>query len=160
MKGDIAGGERPDFDDSGWRELTIPHDWNIEPHPVQNEIYIGPFVKGTKDSTSTGNIDGGTGWYRKHFTIEKGDEGKVFFLCFDGVSVQSDVWVNGHHLGFHPNGYTPFNYNMTKYLNPAGKENVVAIKTVNTGDNSRWYPGAGLYRHIWLSVSDPVYIEP
>ena len=160
MKGDIANAERPDFDDSDWRELTIPHDWNIEPHAVQNDKYIGPFTKGTKDSTSTGNFDGGIGWYRKYFTVEKNDAGKVFYLCLDGVSVQSDVWVNGHHMGFHPNGYTPFNYNITKYLNAAGKENVVAIKTVNTGDNSRWYPGAGLYRHIRLSVSEPVYIEP
>ena len=160
MKGEIANAEQSDFDDSGWRELTIPHDWNIEPHPVQNDKYIGPFTKGTKDSTSTGNIDGGTGWYRKYFTVEKNDAGKVFYLCFDGVSVQSDVWVNGHHLGFHPNGYTPFNYNLTQYLNLPGTKNVIAIKTVNTGDNSRWYPGAGLYRHIWLSVSELVYIEP
>lgn len=160
LKGDIAGAEQPTFDDSDWRELTIPHDWAIEPHLTQDEYHIGPFVKGIKDSTSTGNIAGGVGWYRKHFTLERSAGGKTVLLHFDGVSVESDVWINGHHLGFHPNGYTPFYYDLTPYLKPAGRENIVAVKTMNSGDNSRWYTGAGLYRHIRLSVSRPVHIEP
>lgn len=160
FKGDIPLAEQVNFDDSQWRNLTIPHDWGIEPHPIQDDMYIGPFVKGTKDSTSTGNIIGGTGWYRKYFTLEPTDKNKTIFLCFDGISVQSDVWINGRHAGFHPNGYTPFYYNITPYLNPDGEENLVAIKTVNTGDNSRWYTGAGLYRHIQLLASQHQYIEP
>ena len=159
-KGDFAQAELPGFDDSDFRELNLPHDWAIEPQDIQDESHIGPFVKGIKDSTSTGNIAGGIGWYRKHFTLEQANKDDIVFLNFDGVSVQSDVWINGHHLGFHPNGYTPFYYNLTKYLNPPGKDNMLAVKTVNTGDNSRWYPGAGIYRHVWLSVSKPVYIKP
>ena len=159
-KGDIAHAELPGFDDSDFRELTLPHDWAIEPQSIQDENHIGPFVKGIKDSTSTGNIEGGIGWYRKHFTIEGYESDKNVIIYFDGVSVQSEVWINGHHLGFHPNGYTPFYYDLTEYLNPPGKENVLAVKTINTGDNSRWYPGSGIYRHVWLSVSEQVYIKP
>ena len=160
MRGDLAQAELPGYNDEDWRDLTLPHDWNIEPNPIQDENHIGPFVKGIKDSTSTGNIPGGTGWYRKTFTLDRADAGNTFILYFDGVSVQSDVWINGHHLGFHPNGYTPFHYDLTPFLNPAGKQNVLAVKTVNTGDNTRWYAGAGIYRHVWLSVSKPVYIAP
>ncbi len=160
MKGDIENAESYNFDDSDWRSLTIPHDWGIEPHPIQDETHIGPFVYGIKDSTSTGNIMGGTGWYRKDFTLKQADIGKTFQLYFDGVSVQSDVWINGEHIGFHPNGYTSFYYDLTPYLKPVGEKNIIAIKTFNTGINSRWYTGAGLYRHIWLLVSESVYIEP
>ena len=142
------------------RELTLPHDWNIEPHPVQDENHIGPFVRGIKDSTSTGNIPGGIGWYSKSFNLDSAYVGNTVFLYFDGVSVQSDVWINNHHLGFHPNGYTPFYYNLTPYLNAADEKNIIVVKTVNTGDNTRWYAGAGIYRHVWLSISGAVYIEP
>ena len=159
-KGDISGAEQTDFNDSEWKELTLPHDWSIEFQPVQDDNHVGPFVKGIKDSTSTGNTVGGTGWYRKHFTIREPDEKQNVMICFDGISVLSDVWINGHHLGFHPNGYTPFWYHLTPYLNPSGEENVIAVKVVNAGDNSRWYTGSGIYRHVWLSVSRPVYIEP
>ena len=159
-RGDIDQAWQPAFDDSEWRELTVPHDWNIEPCPVQDSVHIGPFVKGIKDSINTGHIPGGTGWYRNHFTLEPADAGKTVMLYFDGVSVLSDVWLNGHHLGFHPNGYTPFYYNLTPYLNPVGEKNVIAVQTVHTGDNSRWYPGAGIYRHVWLLVSRPIYIDP
>ena len=159
-KGDIAQAELPEFDDSDFRNLSLPHDWSIEFNSIQDEDHIGPFVKGIKDSTSTGNIEGGIGWYRKHFAIEDYEVDNTVYIYFDGVSVQSEVWINGHHLGFHPNGYTPFYYDLTEYLNPPGEENVLAVKTVNTGDNSRWFPGSGLYRHVWLSVSKPVHIKP
>jgi beta-galactosidase len=159
-KGEIQQAEQIDFDDSDWREPTIPHDWSIEPQAIRDDEHIGPFVKGVKDSTSTGNIIGGTGWYRKHFTLSRTDAGKTIILYFDGVSVQSDIWINGQHAGFHPNGYTPFYYNLTPWLKAAGEENVIAVKTVHTGDNSRWYPGAGLYRHVTLLVGGAVYIEP
>jgi beta-galactosidase len=157
---DVADARQPAFDDSDWRVLTIPHDWGIEPRPIRDGEQIGPFVKGIKDSTSTGNLPGGIGWYRKHFTLHRADAGKTFLLCFDGVSVQSEVWLNGRYLGFHPNGYMPFYYDLTPCLNPEGEDNVIAVKTVHTGDNSRWYPGAGLYRHVWLSVSRSTHILP
>ena len=136
-RGDDTQASLSGYNDSDWRALTLPHDWNIEPNPIQDDNHIGPFVKGIKDSTSTGNIPGGIGWYRKSFTIDRSEAGSTVFLYFDGISVQSDVWINDHHIGFHPNGYTPFCFNLTPYLNPAGKKNVIAVKTVNTGDNTR-----------------------
>ena len=71
---------------------------------------------------------------------------------------RSDVWINGHHLGFHPNGYMPFCYNLTPFLNPAGEENVMVVRAFNPGDNSRWYQGAGIYRHVRLTVSGHLFI--
>ena len=90
---------------------------------------------------SSGYLVGGTGWYRKSFTIKEADKDKVAFLKFDGVYMNSDVWLNGKHLGFHPYGYTPFYYDITSFLNPAGQANVVAVRAKNDGLNSRWYSG-------------------
>ena len=72
--------------------------------------------------------------------------------------MNSDVWLNGHHLGNHPYGYTPFYYDLTPYLKPAGQENVLAVKVRNEGKNSRWYSGSGIYRHVWLTVTEPVHV--
>ena len=74
--------------------------------------------------------------------------------------MNSDVWLNGHHLGNHPYGYTPFYYDLTPYLKPAGQENVLAVRVRNEGKNSRWYSGSGIYRHVWLTVTDPVHVAP
>lgn len=147
-----------DYNDSEWRTLTLPHDFSIERNAGKDALHIGPFVKGIKDSISTGNIAGGTGWYRKHFTLDKQSEGKRVCIHFDGVSERSDVWINGHHLGFHPNGYMPFSYELTPFLKPTGTENRIAVRAFNPGDNSRWYPGSGIYRHVRLSITGKVYI--
>jgi beta-galactosidase len=91
--------------------------------------------------------------------LDKSTSGKKVYIQFDGVYMNSDAWINGHHLGNHPNGYTAFVYDLTAFLNPAGKENVIAVEVKNEGDNSRWYSGSGIYRHVWLSVINPTHIE-
>lgn len=101
---------------------------------------------------------GGTGWYRKHFKLEKTDEDKLIQVLFDGVYMNADVWINGHHLGNHPYGYTAFAYDLTPHLNPAGQENVVAVQVKNEGKNSRWYSGSGIYRDVKLIKTGKVHI--
>lgn len=161
LKGDPDSAENPSFDDSGWRVLDLPHDWSIEDLPEQDgENIIGPFSKASVGKMGTGYTVGGTAWYRKHFTIDEADQGKTAYLQFDGVYMNSDVWVNGKHLGNHPYGYTSFWYNITPCLNPAGEENTVAVQVKNEGFNARWYSGSGIYRHTWLTLVDPVHIAP
>ena len=160
LKDSLSGAENPDFNDSNWRILDIPHDWSIEDLPGQNgEDIIGPFDKSAVDRMSSGYLVGGIGWYRKNFTIKEEDKDKVAYLQFDGVYMNADVWLNGNHLGFHPYGYTPFYYDITSFLNPAGQANVVAVRVRNEGLNSRWYSGSGINRHVWLTLVNPVHID-
>lgn len=160
LKDSIPGAENPDFNDSGWRVLSVPHDWSIEDLPGQNGVdIIGPFSKTAVDKMSSGYLTGGTGWYRKSFTISKADKDKNVILEFDGVYMNSDAWLNGKHLGFHPYGYTPFNYDITSCLNRDGKPNIVAVRVKNQGLNSRWYSGSGINRHVWLTLVNPVHID-
>lgn len=144
------------FDDSQWRSVTLPHDFIIE-HDFTGKNGIGPFLKDIKDSISTGNTPGGTGWYRKHFKLTNRPAGGKVYIVFDGVSVLSDVWLNGHHLGFHPNGYTPFFYDLTPYLKGANQENILTVRAHNTADNSRWYCGGGIYRHVYLIQTGAIH---
>ena len=144
------------FDDSQWRSVTLPHDFIIE-HDFTSKNGIGPFLKDIKDSISTGNTPGGTGWYRKHFKLTNRPAGGMVYIVFDGVSVLSDVWLNGHHLGFHPNGYTPFFYDLTPYLKGANQENILTVRAHNTADNSRWYCGGGIYRHVYLIQTGAIH---
>jgi beta-galactosidase len=168
-RGDVPGAERPEFDDSAWRALDLPHDWSVEalaPLPEstgEGSIWgdtvmpyrIGPFdmylSEGKRD---TGWFVGGTGWYRKRFTANVGVDSQVE-IVFDGVYMNSDAWLNGRHLGNHPYGYTTFAYDLTRYLNRGG-ENVLAVRVRNEGRNSRWYSGSGIYRHVWLNVTGEV----
>jgi beta-galactosidase len=160
IKGNPAGAENPAFDDSGWRKLDVPHDWSIEDLPGQNGVdIIGPFDRSSVDKMSSGYLIGGTGWYRKTFTTDMTERNKFVNLQFDGVYMNSDVWINGKHLGFHPYGYTPFNYDITPFLNPGGKPNVVAVRVRNEGLNSRWYSGSGITRHVWLTGTNQVHID-
>lgn len=160
IKDSLSGAESPDFNDSSWRLLDVPHDWSIEDLPGQNgDSIIGPFDRSAIDRMSSGYLVGGTGWYRKSFTIGEADKDKIAYLKFDGVYMNSDVWLNGKHLGFHPYGYTPFCYDITSYLNPAGQANIVAVRVRNDGLNSRWYSGSGINRHVWLTLADPVHID-
>ncbi|MGW8316592.1 MAG: glycoside hydrolase family 2 TIM barrel-domain containing protein, partial [Bacteroidales bacterium] len=161
LKGDPPGAESPSFDDSGWRLLDVPHDWSIEDLPGQNgESVTGPFSKTSIGKMGTGYTVGGTAWYRKEFTIDPSGKGKTAYLQFDGVYMNSDVWINGRHVGTHPYGYTSFWYDITPYLNPAGESNVVAVQVKNEGINARWYSGSGIYRHTWLTQVDPLHIAP
>jgi beta-galactosidase len=160
IKDSLPGAESPDFNDSGWRIIDVPHDWSIEDLPGQNGVdIIGPFDKSAIDKGTTGYMVGGTGWYRKNFTIREEDKDKIACLQFEGVTVRSDVWLNGKHLGFHPYGYTPFYYDITSYLNPPGEPNIVAVRVQNEGMNSRWYTGSGIIRHVWLTLVNPVHID-
>lgn len=161
VKADPAGAEAVSFDDSHWRALDLPHDWSIEDLPLPDgDSVVGPFSKNAVGKMGTGYTVGGTAWYRKHFTIDKADEGKVVYLHFDGIYMNADIWVNGHHLGNHWHGYTSFGYPVTPFLNGAGEPNVVAVQVKNEGINARWYSGSGIYRHTWLTVVDPLHIAP
>ena len=158
-KGSIAGAENPAYNDEGWRTLNLPHDWSIEDLPNQvKDSVTGPFSRTSIGKSATGFTVGGTGWYRKKFELPKTTQGKIVTIHFDGVYMNSDVWVNGHHLGNHPYGYSPFDYDLSSYLNPAGQENVVVVKVQNEGKNSRWYSGSGIYRHVWLTVTEQVHV--
>ncbi|MDN3706717.1 glycoside hydrolase family 2 TIM barrel-domain containing protein [Myroides ceti] len=161
IKADPANAQDPDFDDSGWRSLDLPHDWSIEKLTDKNsDSLIGPFSGSSVGKTGTGFTVGGTGWYRKNFTLDRSSSNKIAYLQFDGVYMDADVWVNGKHVGNHPNGYTSFWYDISAYLNPAGQPNMVAIRVSNEGFTARWYSGSGIYRHTWLTLADPVHIAP
>ncbi|CAL1517987.1 glycoside hydrolase family 2 TIM barrel-domain containing protein [Chitinophaga sp. MM2321] len=157
--GDATGAEKPGFDDRNWRSLDIPHDWSIEDLPNQSDHnVIGPFYRKSVGATSTGYTVGGHGWYRKKFVLPEADHGKLVSVLFDGIYMQSDLWINGHYLGHHAYGYTPIHYDLSPYLNPAGQPNILAVQVKNEGRNSRWYTGSGIYRNAWLNVTDPVHI--
>jgi len=157
-KGDVAGGESIGFNEAAWRIVDLPHDWSIEDLPNQSDSVVGPFYKKSVGATATGYTVGGTGWYRKHFKLGS-IANKKYSIYFDGVYMNSDVWINGHHLGNHPYGYTPFYYDLTPFLKQ-NAENIIAVRVRNEGRNSRWYSGSGIYRHVWLISTMPVHVEP
>ncbi len=151
----------PKFEDSKWRIVDLPHDWSIEDLPSQIPDSVnGPFHKGSVGGLATGFTVGGISWYRKKFISEKKFTHRLVSVHFDGVYMNSDVWLNGHHLGNHPYGYTPFYYDLSPYLSPEGQENVMAVRVSNEGKNSRWYSGSGIYRHVWLTVTHSVHVAP
>ncbi|MFC5411811.1 glycoside hydrolase family 2 TIM barrel-domain containing protein [Larkinella bovis] len=161
LKDSTIQAESRDFNDAHWRKLDLPHDWSIEDLPGQTpDQVVGPFARTSAGATSTGYTVGGTGWYRKTFRLAPAEKGKTVSVYFDGVYMESDVWINGHHLGYHPYGYTPFQYEVTNHLLPPGQDNVLAVRVKNIGKNTRWYTGSGIYRHVFLTVADPVHIAP
>jgi len=156
---DVKGAEKPSFNDKTWRSIDLPHDWSIEKLPGQEAgKVIGPFSKESKGTTATGYTVGGVGWYRKTFTINPKEKSQITIINFDGVYMNCDVWINGKFLGNHPYGYTAFDYDISSYLNSSGKPNVIAVKVKNEGQNSRWYSGSGIYRHVWLIQKQAVSI--
>jgi len=158
-KGEVNGAEVQTFDDSGWRKINLPHDWSIEDLPDQKEgERVGPFDKNSIGLFYTSYTIGGTGWYRKTFTLDAAESDKEISVYFDGIYMESDVWLNGHHLGSHKHGYTSFCYNLNQFLNKPGEQNTIAVLVKNIGENSRWYSGSGIYRHVWLRVTDNVNI--
>jgi beta-galactosidase len=145
LKADCTGGEKNAFDDSAWRKLEVPHDWSIE----------GPFDAHAPAGGAGAFLPDGVGWYRKHFTLPTAS-GKHVFVTFDGVMANSDVWINGFHLGHRPYGYVTFRYELTGHLNSG--ENVLAVRVDDADEPaSRWYSGAGIYRHVHLLITDPVH---
>ena len=138
-----------EFDDSGWRTLDVPHDWSIE----------GEFSKDNPASPGGGALPGGTGWYRKTFTIPANDKDKLIFIDFDGVYQKSEVWINGHFLGMRPYGYISFRYELTSFLNFGGL-NVLAVRVNNSEQpNSRWYSGSGIFRNVWIVKTGKVFVD-
>ncbi|HWE84949.1 MAG TPA: glycoside hydrolase family 2 TIM barrel-domain containing protein [Terracidiphilus sp.] len=164
-RGNASGADTPSFDDSGWRTLDVPHDWSIEDLPREagqgrgaiwsegvTSLRTGPFdAYESEGQTATGWTVGGIGWYRKSFEKPQLPLGGKAELRFEGVYMNSDVWLNGVHLGNHPYGYTEFAYDITPHLKDG--QNTVAVQVKNAGKNSRWYSGSGIFRKIWLDTS-------
>lgn len=137
---------KPTFDDSAWRALDLPHDWGIE----------GPFRQDLPGDT--GKLPwAGVAWYRKTFDSPASDADKRVVLEIDGAMSYSLVWLNGQFVGGWPYGYTSYQLDLTPYLKP-GARNVLAIRLDNPPDSSRWYPGAGLYRNVWLTRTAPIHV--
>lgn len=135
------------FDDSSWEALNLPHDWAIK----------GPFnAPGVSGDLGSLPING-VGWYRKNLTVASSDEGKSIFLDIDGAMSYSAVWLNGNLVGGWPYGYASFRLDLTPYVN-VGEDNLLAIRLDNALDSSRWYPGAGIYRNIWLVTVDKTHV--
>src|SRR5579863_2822212 len=148
LKSDAPGAEQPEFADSSWRTVSVPHDWAIE----------GPFDASNPAGQAGSYLPGGIGWYRKHFTLSAAEAARHVFVDFDGVMANSDVWIDGFLLGHRPNGYVSFRYDLTGHLH-AG-DNVLAVRADNSRQPaSRWYPGAGIYRHVRLVTKDAVHLE-
>ena len=145
-KGDLPGVEQAMNDTAGWHSVTLPHDWSIE----------GPFSE--QWASATAFLPGGIGWYEKAFTVPGDWKNKNIFIYFDGVYKNSTIWLNGHYLGNRPNGFIPFEYELTKYLNIGGK-NILTVKADHSEfADSRWYTGSGIYRNVYLIVKNPVHI--
>jgi beta-galactosidase len=141
---------QPDFDDSSWQRLNLPHDWAIE----------GPFNVNRADGVGGGMgrlPSSGIGWYRKKLDLPASDAGKSIFLDVDGAMSYTMVWLNGNLVGGWPYGYASWRLDLTPYIKPGG-ENQLAIRLDNPPDSSRWYPGGGIYRNVWLTKTHPVHV--
>ena len=136
----------PSVNDNSWRSLDLPHDWAIE----------GPFNDTLENNTGLLPWKG-IGWYRKHFTISDNDKGKRIYVDFDGAMANAKVWLNGKYIGEWPYGYTSFRLDLTPYV-IIGKENIIAVRLDTKNWDSRWYPGAGIYRNVWLVKTSQLQI--
>ncbi|HEX2926878.1 MAG TPA: carbohydrate-binding protein [Ruminiclostridium sp.] len=146
-KGEVSNGQSTSYSDSGWSNVTLPHDWSI----------YNSFNQSSPAGGGGGYLDGGIGWYRKTFTVPSDYAGKKVFIEFDGAYMNSQVWINGTSLGTRPYGYSSFEYDLTPYLNIGGS-NVIAVRLNNNQPTSRWYSGSGIYRNVWLTVLDPIHV--
>lgn len=146
--GDSTAAIAEDYDDSDWRRLNLPHDWAIE----------GDFAEDNPSGTGGGALPGGIGWYRKTIDLTDDDLQKNIFIDFDGVYMNSEVYINGHLLGKRPYGYISFRYNLTPYVHEG--TNVIAVRVDNSEQpNSRWYSGCGIYRNVYLVKVNNIYVE-
>lgn len=135
-----------DFNDSAWRKLNLPHDWAIE----------GDFIRELEGETGKRPF-AGIGWYRKHFQVSANDKDKQFYIDFDGAMSYPTVWLNGKFVGGWTYGYSSFRLDLTPYLNFGG-ENVISVRLENPPESSRWYPGAGIYRNVWLVKTEKIHV--
>ncbi|MCU4674040.1 DUF4982 domain-containing protein [Catenovulum sp. 2E275] len=140
-----------DFNDSGWQQVNLPHDWAIN----------GPFYQGENPEVGGGMgrlPSPGIAWYRKDLTVTEVDKTKKIYLDIEGAMSYSMVWLNGHLVGGWPFGYSSYRLDLTPYINFGG-ENQIAIRLDNPNHSSRWYPGGGLYRDVWLVKTNPVHVD-
>lgn len=150
----------PDFDDSEWRTLDLPHDWSVETDAATAAgNNIGPFSKNSTEGSASGQTVGGEGWYRKTFTLSEEDlKGKVS-LYFEGAYYHTYIYLNGRHIYFNPYGYSSFRFDITDHVLPAGEENTLSVCVKNEGKNTRWYAGSGIYRHVWLIKTPALHLD-
>ena len=146
--GDVADAKSREFNDESWRNIDLPHDWSIE----------GKVNPKNPTGGAGGYFPAGIGWYRKTFKAPDEWKGKAISIYFEAVYMNSEVFINGKSLGVYPYGYSSFSYNLSPYLN-FGKENVIAVRVDNSQQvNSRWYSGSGIYRHVWMIVTNPLHV--
>ena len=147
--GSPLNAEKANFDDRSWDAVDLPHDWSI----------AGEIKASNPSGNDGGYFPAGLGWYRKMFRVPSAYRNKKVTIYFEGVYMNAEVFINGKSLGIRPYGYSSFSYNITPYLDYNGK-NSIAVKVDNAQQkNSRWYSGSGIYRHVWLMVTDQVYID-
>lgn len=148
--GDTTAAKEIAFNDSKWRVLNVPHDWSIE----------GDFSEKHSTTFNQGALPAGIGWYRKSFTLPASSKDKKVYINFDGVYRNSEVWINGKYLGKRPNGYISFRYDLTPYLKFGKEKNIIAVKVDNSlQPSSRWYTGSGIYRKVWLEVTNKIALD-
>ncbi|MES2329056.1 MAG: beta-galactosidase GalB [Bacteroidota bacterium] len=147
--GNDSTASQPLFNDNNWRKLDLPHDWSIEL----------PFDEKAPATNQGGSLPGGIGWYRKSFILPASLANKFFFIEFDGVYRNSEVWINGHYLGKRPNGYISFRYELTSWLKFGNQSNIISVKVDNSQQpNSRWYSGSGIYRNVRLVQTNKIAV--
>lgn len=145
--GDVQGGEAFEYNDEDWRRLDVPHDWSIE----------GPYREDNPAGQAGGYLPTGIGWYRKELPWQDSWTSQRVIIQFDGVYMNSDVWINGRHVGKRPYGYISFWYDITEFLQKGS--NLIAVRVDHSkAPSGRWYTGSGIYRHVWLTVVDPIHI--
>ena len=175
--GEVENGQAPALDDKAWERVDLPHDFMIEGKGQaivvpggragggRNAASLpstpeGPFDPRSPGGDSNGYLNGGIGWYRKAFTLPARKASERVRLEFEGVYMNAEVWLNGQSVGRRPYGYSTFEFDITPFLNPAGTANVLAVRVLVQQPSSRWYSGAGIYRHVWLTRVPPVHIAP
>ncbi|MBO9622552.1 MAG: DUF4982 domain-containing protein [Sphingomonas sp.] len=150
LVGDQVDAMAPGLDDSGWKQVDVPHDWAI----------AGPFDEKARATGSGGWLPTGVAWYRKHFRLPENARGRRVFVELDGVMDRGGVWINGQHVGYRPYGYSSVRYELTPFLKAEG-DNVLAVRADTSAQPaSRWYAGGGIYRHARLAISGNQYFEP
>jgi len=144
---DMKEAAAPDFDDSKWSKLDLPHDWSVKG------------ILSPDKASCTGYLPGGIGWYRKSFTVPDSEKGNKVFVYFEGVYNHSEVFINGTSVGNRPNGYISFMYDLTPYIK-SGQVNVLSVRVDHSLErDSRWYSGSGIYRDVYLVYAQPVHLD-
>ncbi len=173
--GEVPGGQSVGLDDAAWDRVDLPHDFMISGKGQRMALSAsavaradsaklpmaaeGPFDPRSAGGASMGYLNAGIGWYRKTFTMPARAAGRRVVVEFEGAYMNSEVWLNGEKLGTRPYGYSSFQFDLTPQLKFGGAPNVIAVRVHVKQPSSRWYSGAGIYRHVWLTTSDPVHIE-